>query len=143
MVTKLPRNWNPVAVKIRAIDRNASHYDPVFKVPLNRKVRQPEYVYQAQVNLGSKRQEHKGREDTGDRPDTTGHIVLRTCDLTPHSTLPKPEKGWMIVALYADTDQEIAVEYLIEEVRYESPLRGRPLLIYCPFMDNIEKARTP
>lgn len=143
MVTKLPRNWNPVSVKIRAIDRDPTNYDPVFKVPINRKVRQTEYVYRAQINLGSKAQERKGREDTGDRPDTTGHLILRTCDLAPHSPLPKPEKGWMIVAIYADTDQEQSVEYLIEEVRHESPLRGRPLLIYCPFMDNIEKARKP
>lgn len=139
----LPRNWNHVGVKLRAIDNDPTHYDPVFKVPLGRKVRATEYIYRAQINLGSKAQERKSREDTGDRPDTRGHILLRTCDLEPNSLLPKPKKGWMVVTLYVGTDQEQAVEYLIEEVRHESPKGGRPLLIYCPFMDNIEKGRTP
>lgn len=143
MALRRPRHWNPVKVTIRAIDVDATRYDPVFKVPGNRKVRGTEYTYDAQVNLGMKAQDKKERVATGDHTDTTGHLVLRTYDLAPNSALPKPQKGWLIVGLYVDTPSEMAVDYLIEEVRHESPKAGEPLLIYVPFIENLEKARTP
>lgn len=142
MALRRPRNWNPVKVKIRAIDREASKFDPVFKTPLNKKVRGTEYVYNVQVNLGKKTQDKKARVDTGDRTETDGHLVFRTVDLAPNTALPKPEKGWQIVALYVDHEQEMEVDYLIEEVRHESPLRGGPLLIYTPFRENVENTRS-
>ncbi len=142
MVLRRPRNFNPIKVKIRAIDIAETKFDPDFKVPINRKVRKTEFVYNAQINLGRKEQDSKVRELTGDRTETNGHLVMRTFDLAPNTKLPKPQKGWKIVAIYVDTDQEQKVDYLIEEVRHESPLRGRPLLIYLPFIENVEKARS-
>jgi hypothetical protein len=105
--------------------------DPVFRSPTVKKVRPTSYVYSAQVNLGSKDQDKKARTETGDRPRTRGHLVFRTRDLAPNTTLPKPKKGWQVKTLFVGTDQEQAVDWLIEEVRIESPLRGRPLLVYC------------
>ena len=143
MVLRRPRNWNPVSVTLRAIDNDATNWDPVFKVPINRKARRPEYSYPAQVNFKMKDQDEKNRRDTGDRTTTSGHLVMRTLDLAPHTDLPKPQKGWQVAMLYGGTDQEMAVDYLVEEVRHESPLRGRPLLIYIEFTEDVEKARTP
>lgn len=142
-VVKRPRFWNPVAVVVRELDRDVSNIDPVFKTPINRKTRIQEHVYNAQVNLGRKAQDRKGRVETGDRPETRGWLVMRTLDLVPNSDLPKPQKGWKIVKLYAGTDQELHVDYLIEEVRHESPLRGRPLLLYVEFELNRERGRLP
>jgi len=143
VVLRRPRNWNPVSVTLRAIDDDATKWDPVFKVPLNRKARAPEYTYQAQVNFKMKEQDEKNRMDTGDRTTTRGHLVMRTYDLAPNSSLPKPEKGWQVTGLYVGTDQEMVVDYLVEQVRHESPLRGRPLLIYIEFIENVENARSP
>jgi hypothetical protein len=128
-------------VKIRALDQVQSKVDPVFRTSLNRKVRAATYEYNAQINLGKKAQDRKERVDTGDRTSTRGWLVLRTHDLAAASSPPKPEKGWKIVAIYVGTDQEQEVDYLIEEVRHESPYRGRPLLVYLDFEQNREKAR--
>ena len=140
-ILRRPVNWNPVTVKIAELVRTGPTIDPVFRAPVNTKIRKVVHTYKAQVNLGNKQQDKKFRTASGDRPTTEGHIVLRTVDLAPNTPLVKPQKGWQIIALYADTDQELEVDYLIEEVRYESPLRGRPLLIYATFQLNRDRSR--
>lgn len=141
MVRRRPIRWNPVRVEVRALSEDASKIDDVFRVPRNRKVRPTTYIYNAQVNLGKKAQDRKEPQFLGDRTETSGWILLRTCDLAPNSALPKPVKGWKITKLFVGTDQEQEVDYLIKEARHESQLNGRPLLLYCPFENNIEKAR--
>ena len=132
-ILRRPINWNPCLVKIADLTRTGPTIDPVFRVAVNAKERNVVRTYSAQVNLGAKTQDAKRRTASGDRPATNAHLVLRTLDLAPNTALPKPEKGWKIVALYVGTDQEMVVDYLIEEVRHESPLRSRPLLIYVEF----------
>jgi hypothetical protein len=134
-----PYHWNPVGVRIADLTRTGVTIDPIFNTPINQKIRPVTYDYQAQINFGSKRQDRKWRTEEGDRPVTMAHLVMRTLDLSPNTTLPKPQKGWKIVAIYAGTDQEQAVEYVVEELRHESPLRGRPLLIYLPFRENVNR----
>lgn len=141
MALRRPRSFNAIKVKIKPLDRSATKFDDVFKVPRNRKVRGKAITYPAQINFMRKEQDRKAREDTGDRTVTNGHLVMRTFDLAPNTSLLKPEKGWLITCLYVGTPQEQAVKYLIEEIRHESPLRGAPLLIYLPFIEFIENAR--
>ena len=141
MVLGRPFNWNPVGVRIVDLTRSGPTVDPVFKTPVNIKARPQAYDYKAQVNLGRKAQDRKFRTASGDRPQTNAHLVFRTKDLAPYTALPIPQKGWKITALYAGELDEIVVDYLIEEIRYESPLRGRPLLIYVEFSEN--KDRSP
>lgn len=138
-----PRFFNGNCVLIKELSEDLSKVDPVFRVPMNRKVRSTEHLYNAQVNFGKKAQDEKMRTELGDRTRTRGWLVLRTIDLAPNTSLPKPKKGWKITKLYANTDQEQEVDYLIEEVRHESPLGGRPLLIYVEFEENRERARRP
>ena len=88
-----------------------------------------------------KDQDHKMRTTSGDRPQTNGWLVFRTFDLAPNSALPKPQNGWQIVELFSGTDQAQTVDYLIEEVRHESQLRGRPLLLYAEFQHNRDRSR--
>lgn len=141
MVLKRPINWNPCKVVIAALDETRSKVDPVFRSARAQKRRPVQRTYAAQVNFGRKDQDKKTRRETGDRSMTFGWLVVRTCDLAPNvPTLPKPKKGDQLVVLYKDTDQEQAVDYLIEHVRHESPLRGRPLLLYIEFAHNREKA---
>ncbi len=140
-ILRRPRNFNAVTVKIAELVRTGPTIDPVFKTAVNVKIRKIVRTYRAQVNLGNKEQDRKVRTTSGDRPATEGHLVLRTIDLAPNTSLPKPEKGWQIIELFADTDQAQTVDYLIEEVRHESQLRGRPLLIYCPFEHNRDRSR--
>jgi hypothetical protein len=142
MVLKRPVNWNGNTVTIENVVRTGVSVDPVFKTPVNKKLRTTVHTYNAQINLGTKEQDRKMRTLSGDRPNTTGHIVLRTCDLAPHTALPRPEKGWKITALYAGTPLEETVDWLIEEVRLESPLRGQPLLVYCEFEHNRDRSRS-
>ena len=139
MARKRPVRWNPVRVEIKAINEQASKVDEVFGVPRNRKVRSTTRIYDAQVNLGKKAQDRKDRQSLGDRTETRGWIVLRTADITDE--LPQPQKGWKITKLFVGHPSEQKVDYLIEEVRFESPLRGGPLLIYCEFERDREKAR--
>lgn len=134
-----PIRWNPVQVEVADLVTSGPTIDPVFKSPLVKKVRPTTYVYSAQVNFKVKDQDRKARTDAGDRPRTKGHLVLRTGDLAPNTSLPKPMKGWQITTLFVGTDQEQAVDYLIEEVRHESNLRGRPLLVYCEFELNKDR----
>jgi len=124
------------------LDFSKECIDPVFKVPVNKKAREQVFTYRAQVNFGRKRQDRKERTDAGDRTDTTGWLVMRTKDLAPNTTLEKPRKGDQIRKLYVGTEQEQEVDYLIEEVRHESPLRGRPLLLYVAFDENRERTRS-
>jgi len=139
VVAKRPRFWNGNAVRISTLVRTGPSIDPHFKTPRSQKRREVEHLYSAQINFGRKDQDAKFRTDSGDRPDTTAHIVLRTCDLAPYTTLPRPEKGWKIKMLYEGQPEAQAVDYLIEQVRVESPLRGRPLLIYCEFLKDRDR----
>lgn len=139
MALRRPFHWNPVTVQIAALD-DVQVFDPVFKTPINQKKRTTVRLYQAQVNFGRNQQDRRVRFEAGDRPDTTAHLVMRTCDLAPNvAALPKPKKGWKITGLYMGTHQEQVVDYLIEQIRHESPLRGAPLLIYVEFRENVER----
>ncbi len=137
----LPAVWNPVGVTINRVSVVATPTDPVFKDPVNRKARPDVFQYQAQINFGLKMDERRWRTLMGDRPMTKlrSRIVLRSCDLAPNSMLPIPQKGDQIVALYVGTPAQITVDYLIEEVRPESPLQGIPLLWYCEFERDRER----
>lgn len=137
----LPAKWNPVAVEVTHVDVAATPTDPVFKNPVNRKARPTTTTYQAQVNSGNKTFERRFRTLMGDRPATKAreHIVIRTCDLAPNTPLPRPSKGDRITKLYKGTPNEEVVDFLIEEVRPESPLNGIPLLVYCEFERDREK----
>jgi hypothetical protein len=115
--------------------------DEHFRTPRSQKRREVSYLYSAQINFGRKEQEAKLRTDAGDRAETDAHIVLRTCDLAPYTSLPRPETGWKITVIYEGENEEQAVDYLIEEVRVESPLRGRPLLVYCRFEHNRDRGQ--
>lgn len=137
----LPAKWNPVAVTVTHVDVAATPIDPVFKNPVNRKARPTSTNYQAQVNFGLKIDEKRFRTLMGDRPITKARsrIVLRSCDLAPNTVLEIPKKGDKITALYVGTPAELAVDYLIEEVRPESPLNGVPLLWYVEFERDRER----
>lgn len=136
-----PYQWNPVQVTVTHVDVSATPLDPVFKNPVNRKARPSSTTYAAQINFGLKVDERRFRTLMGDRPMTKARarIVLRTCDLVPNTLLPRPKKGDKITTLYVGTANEEAVDYLIEEVRPESPLNGIPLLIYCEFERDRER----
>lgn len=141
MVLKRPRFWNGNAVRVSSLVREGPSVDPHFRTPRSQKRREVTYLYDAQINFGRKEQDAKLRMNSGDRAQTSAHIVLRTCDLAPHTALPKPEKGWKITVIYEGQDFEQKVDYLIEEVRVESPLRGRPLLVYCMFEENRDRGQ--
>lgn len=134
-----PARWNLVTVTIARLDLPDTAVDPVFKVPTNRKARPQEIDYPAQVNFGLKRKEQRERTLMGDRPNTRARIVLRFVDLAPTTTLPRPRKGDKIVTLYKGTPAEETVDYLIEEVRPESPLGGAPLLLFVEFERDRER----
>jgi hypothetical protein len=139
VVSKRPRFWNGNAVRISSLVRTGPSVDEHFKGPRSQKRREVSYLYNAQINFGRKDQDSKFRTDAGDRAETSAHVVLRTCDLAPHTALPRPEKGWKVTAIYVGESEEQATDYLIEEVRVESPLRGRPLLVYCVFAENRDR----
>ena len=141
MALDRPRNWNPSSVRIESLTRTGPTIDPVFRVPLQQKSHPDSYDYPAQINLKRKDQDRKNRTDAGDRALTRGYIILRTKDLAPRTELPIPQKGWKVTALYAGTELEVAVDWKLEEVRYESPLRGLPLLIYCEFEMDRDRSR--
>lgn len=141
MVAQRPYNWNGCAVRIESLERSGPTVDPVFRTPISHKSRPVSYVYNAQINQGRKDANHKTRTDSGNRPETNAHIVLRTCDLAPYTELPRPETGWKITGLYVGEAEEIEVDYLIEQVRYESPWRGRPLLVYVEYQHNRDRGQ--
>jgi len=141
MVLKRPRFWNGTAVRVSTLVRTGPSVDDHFRTPRSQKRREVSHLYNAQINFGRKEQDAKFRTDSGDRAQTAAHIVLRTCDLAPYTALPKPEKGWKITVIYEGENEEQAVDYLIEEVRVESPLRGRPLLVYCQFEEDRDRGQ--
>ena len=154
-----PRRWNPVGVEIAPINANlctpappSLSNDPrnVWRSPVNRKQygsapdgSSTKIIYEAQVNFGDSqfRQDRRVRTEPGEREDTFGWLVMRLADLQPKnpSGPVKPEKGWKITRLYVGAPHEIAVDYKIEEVRYESPLRRGPLLLYVEFERDRER----
>lgn len=130
---------NLICVEIAELSIVQSKVNPVWGSATPQKRRRNKRLYRCQINLGSKRQDRKFRTEKGDRTFTRGHLVFRTMDLAPNTALPKPKKGDQITRIYVDTDQVQDVDWLVEEVRYESPLKGRPLLMYVEFERNREK----
>jgi hypothetical protein len=129
-----------MGIVIRELEIDDTCIDDDFDVPVNRKKRETEHLYSAQIKFLEGRKERRLRTAQGDRPDTRAHLVLRTKDLAPKTTLVIPKKGWKIVTLYVGHPSEETVDYLIEEVRPQSPLRGGPSLIYLGFEKNRDRA---
>ena len=126
-------------MKIKRLDLPDTQVDAVFKVPLNRMTRGTDVVYPAQVNMGGKIKDRRFRTLMGDRPETKAWLVMRYADMAPNTSLAMPQKGDVITSLYVGTPAEQVVDYLVEEVRPESPLNGAPLLFYVEFNRDRER----
>jgi hypothetical protein len=130
----LPARLNTVEIVVRKLSKDRTHWDPDFEEPIGTKDRSEEVVLQGQVNLGKPGSAFERRSPslTGDRAESDGHLVFRKADLDAAGvTLAKGDR---VVRVAGE-----AVDFLLAEVRPESPLGGAFLLVYAEFTHNREE----
>lgn len=127
-----PIRINPVRIKVKQFDATTTVEDSDFREPKSEKVFESVKELKGQVNFGGKTYSEVWRTRTGDEGRTMGWCVFRTSDL----------EKWGVTLRKGDRIIEIAGEPMdleIREVRFESPLRGKFLLVYAIFEHVKEK----
>jgi hypothetical protein len=127
-----PARMNLVEIGLRPLARDATAWDEDFREPLTAKATAAEVTLRGQVNLGSKQFHGRDRTATGDREPSAGHLVFRKADLDAAGV--RPGKGDRVVRIAGE-----AVDFVITEVRPESPLRGEFRLVYAEFTHDVEE----
>jgi len=130
----LPERMNTVEIVVRKLSKDRTHWDRDFEEPVTKKDRSAEVTLHGQVNLGRAGAAFARRSPslTGDRVESDGHLVFRKADLDAAGvTLAKGDR----VVRIASED----VDFLLTEVRPESPLRGGFLLVYAELDHNREE----
>jgi hypothetical protein len=129
-----PARMNTVEIVVRKLSKERTHWDPDFEEPVTKKDRSEEVVLRGQVNLGKAGAAFERRSPslTGDRSESDGHLVFRKADLDAAAV--RLAKGDRVVRIAGEP-----VDFLLTEVRPESPLRGGFLLVYAEFAHNREE----
>jgi len=132
-----PERMNTVEIVVRKLSKDRTHWDADFEEPVTKKDRTEEVTLAGQVNLGRAGAafERRSRSLTGDRAESDGHLVFRKADLDAAGVTL--EKGDRVIRVAGE-----AVDFLLTEVRPESPLRGGFLLVYAEFEHNREERAT-
>lgn len=130
----LPSRMNTVEIVLRKLGSDRTHWDPDFEEPLTKKNRTEEVVLHGQVNLGRSGSAFDRRRPslTGDRAESDGHLVFRKADIEAAGVTLR--KGDRVVRVAGEE-----VDFLLTEVRPESPLGGEFLLVYAEFEENREE----
>jgi hypothetical protein len=132
-----PERMNTVEIVVRKLAKNRTHWDSDFEEPITKKDRSVEIFLRGQVNLGRAGSAFERRSPslTGDRAESDGHLVFRKADLDAAGvTLAKGDR---VIRIAGE-----AVDFLLTEVRPESPLGGGFLLVYAEFEHNREERAT-
>lgn len=131
-----PKRWNPVDIKIQRLDVPNTFIDDDFREPVSKKKRFTTITLRGQVNFGDRAftVEERSRAAPGDEDVTKAHVVFRRKDLVdaglwdnaaPEDNLKKGDK---IIEIAGES-----FDLIFSEIRPESPLRGKFLLIYGEF----------
>lgn len=126
-----PFRLNLVEIVLRPLAKADTAWDPDFREPLGAKATGKEVTLLGQVNLGSKQLRERDRTATGDREPSEGHLVFRRMDVEAAGIAVK--KGDRVVRVAGEP-----VDFVITEVRPESPLAGKFLLVYAEFTHDVE-----
>lgn len=131
---------NLVDVQLEQLDVAATIFDEDFNVPVGGaaagKARGPAIDLRAQANFGQSaggnRWEQRAPSRTGDATDSAGHLVFRASDLDDAGVVVK--KGDRVISIAGR-----GCDYLVREVRPESLLGGKFLLLYVELEENKER----
>ncbi len=129
-----PRMMNFVDIKIQQFNHGDTPWDDDFNEPLPNRSYDGLVTLKGQINLGNKENARQEMSSTGDETRTFGHCVFRKSDLdeaVPPVVLAKGDRVTEVAG--------VAVDYELTEIRPESPLRGKFLLIYAEFTQPLEK----
>ena len=121
-----PTRMNLVDVVIKQIDFAKTHKDEDFREGRGVIRYQQPITLRAQVNYGDVKYHFKQRDPsfTGDQDKTAGHLVFKVTYLENLGiTL---NKGDFVVSVAG-----VPMNLVIRELRYESSLRGKFLLLYA------------
>ena len=132
----LPLRYNPIRVVIRKILRSDTYVDPDFGNPVGGEagiMYSDPIELEGQVNFGKKVFQKFLNTQAGDSNNSAGHIVFLKRKLDELGV--KIDKGDKIVEIGPSGSAQI-VDFVIDEVRPESPWRGDFLLFYAQFKDN-------
>ncbi len=127
-----PARMNLVEIVLRPLAKDATAWDEDFREPIGAKATAADVTLQGQVNFGSKQFHGRDRTATGDREPSAGHVVFRKTDLDAAGG--RLAKGDRVVRIAGE-----AVDFVITEVRPESPMRGEFLLVYAEFTHDVEE----
>lgn len=137
----LPVRYNPSAIQVRPNAPSRTKRHRVYGHARGKRATGdlavgPTYPITGQIDLvESKDQEERERSTTGDETQTRGHVLFKTKTLEQELPVGVTlKKGWVFVDLAGQ-----GVDYVISELRFESYLRGSPLLLYADFERPEEK----
>ena len=128
----LPVVINEVEIEIQQLDTADTYTDPVFREPVSKKSYADTILLIGQVNFWNKQFYERQITRSGDNEPSYGHLLFRDQDLADAGvTLQKGDR----IRKIAGKD----VDFIVKEVRFESPLDGEFLLTYVLFGQNIEE----
>ena len=122
----LPYRMNPVEIKIRQFNHQETNWDEDFREPWSDESYDGVITVRGQVNLGGKTEREVSRTNTGDAEPSYAWLVFRKRDLDEASPPVVLKKADKVIEIAGE-----AVDFVIRELRTESPLRGRFLLLYA------------
>lgn len=135
---------NLVEVEIQQLDRTKTQVDPDFKVASGKKVYKAAKKLKAQINQSGGPIDRFTRSLAGNLQTSEGHLVFRFDELADSDLIDCEvsdddlQAGDLIVKVAG-----LKTNYRVTEVRPESPLGGRFLLVYVMFEKNTEERAAP
>jgi hypothetical protein len=125
-----PIRMNLVDIVWNSRDASTTVIDPVFHESVGIEARSDPVVVQGQVNFGVGANEALTISRSGDAARTRGRFVFKKEDIDALGFVPR--KGDRVTSV-AGVEHDLE----ITQVRYQSPLSGSFLLVYCDFEERL------
>lgn len=135
---------NFVDVEIQQLDRTKTQVDPDFRVASGKKVYKAAKKLKGQINQSGGPIDRFARSLAGNLQTSEGHLVFRFDDLAEadlidcETSSEDLQPGDLITKVAG-----LRTNYRVTEVRPESPLGGKFLLVYVLFEKNTEERAAP
>lgn len=128
-----PYRMNLVDIELKQVNKPGTVIDVDFREPKGASKLQDVITLKGQVNFGGDKFFNRTeRTFTGDAAPSDGHFVFRKKDLDDLSIIL--QKGDRVISVAG-----VPMELELDEIRFESSLRGKFLLVYAEFEQIREK----
>ena len=130
-----PNRMNLVEIVVKKLSKTKTHWDDDFEEPVGKKDRTVEVTVMGQPNLAARRFERRDPSRTGDREPSNARITFRKSDLESKGV--EIAKGDRVVKIGS-----LETDFLVAEVRPESPLDEEFLLVVAELEENKEERKS-